>query len=88
MTTQLTSGEVMRRLHVVMDTARSLPPGDLEQIEILIQAGEQRVAFENLCLQIYEYEITLPSNLRDLLAETGKHLGVAPRYWERLDAAL
>ncbi len=86
MTMPLTSGEVTRRLHLVMDAARSLPLRDLEQVEDLIQAGEQRVAFENLCTQIYEYDVGLPSYLRGLLAEAGEHLGVAPRYWERLDA--
>lgn len=82
----LTAGEITRRLHLVMDAARSLPLGDLEQVEDLIQAGEQRVAFENLCTQIYEYDVRLPSYLRGLLGEAGEQLGVAPRYWERLDA--
>lgn len=77
----------MRRLHLAMDAARTLPLGDLEQIEDLIQAGEQRVALENLCTQVYEYDITLPLYLRDLLAEAGQQLGVASRYWERLDTA-
>ena len=45
------------------------------------------MAFENLCTQIYEYDVRLPLYLTDLLAEAGEHLGVAPRYWERLDAA-
>jgi hypothetical protein len=57
MTEQLTSGEITRRLHLVMDAARSLLHEDLEQVEGLIRAGEQCVAFENLCTQICEYEI-------------------------------
>jgi hypothetical protein len=67
-----------------MDAARSLPLGDLEQVEDLLQAGEQCVALENLCTQIYEYEVRLPLHLRGLLAEAGEQLGIAPRYWERL----
>jgi hypothetical protein len=70
-----------------MDAAKALPLGDLEQVEGLIQAGEQRVAFENLCTQVYEYDVRLPLDLRGLLAEAGEQLGVASRYWERLDAA-
>ncbi len=81
----LTFGEITRRLHLVMDAARALPPSDLEQVEDLIRVGEQRVAFENLCTQIYEYDISLPLYLRGLLAEVGEQLGVAPRYWELLD---
>jgi hypothetical protein len=68
-----------------MDAARSLPLDDLAQVEDLIQVGEQRVAFENLCTQIYEYDVRLPSYLRDLLAEAGQALGVAPRYWMQLE---
>jgi hypothetical protein len=67
-----------------MDAARALPLGDLEQVEDLIQVGEQCVAFENLCTQIYEYDIRLPLYLRVLLGEAGRQLGVAPRYWEQL----
>jgi hypothetical protein len=63
-----------------MDAARSLPLADLEQVEDLIQAGEQRVAFENLCTQIYEYDVRLPMYLRGLLAEAGEHLGVLPAF--------
>lgn len=87
MSMPLTTGEVTRRLHLAMDAARSLPLGDLEQVEDLIQVGEQRVAFENLCTQIYEYDIRLPLYLHGLLAEAGEQLGVAPRYWERLEGA-
>jgi hypothetical protein len=87
MTMPLTTGEVTRRLHLAMDAARSLPLGDLEQVEGLIQVGEQRVAFENLCTQIYEYDIRLPLYLRGLLAEVAEQLGAASRYWERLEEA-
>lgn len=87
MTARLSAGEITQRLHLAMDAARSLPLGDLEQVEDLIQVGEQRVAFENLCTQIYEYEVRLPLYLRGLLSEVGEQLGVAARYWERLEGA-
>ncbi len=77
--------EITRRLHLVMDAANDLPLRDVEQVEGLIQVGERGVAFENLCTQIYEYDIRLPSDLRDTFASIGEQLGVAARYWERLD---
>lgn len=77
--------EITRRLNLVMDTASDLPLGDVEQIEGLIEVGERAVAFENLCTQLYEYEISLPSHLRDTVASVGEQLGVATRYWARLD---
>jgi hypothetical protein len=68
-----------------MDTASTLPLHDVEQIEGLIQAGERAVAFENLCSQLYEYEIWLPMEVQDVLVSVGRQLEVAPRYWERLE---
>lgn len=85
MSSPLAPGEVTRLLHLVMDEASDLPLRDIEQIEGLIQVGECRVAFENLCTQLYEYDIHLPSYLRDILTSVGKELMAADRYWERLD---
>jgi len=84
MTAPLAPEEITRQLHVVMDVASNLPLGDIDQIERLIQAGERVVAFENLCTQLYEYDIRLPPHLRDVLAAVGQQLGVSQRYWERL----
>lgn len=77
--------EITRRLHLIMDAANDLPLRDVEQIEGLIQVGERAVAFENLCTQIYEYDIRLPSDLHDTLLSIGEQPGVAPRYWELLE---
>lgn len=79
--------QITPRLHLTMDAANYHPLRDVEHIEGLIQVGERGVAFENLCTQIYEYEIRLPSDLRETLVSIGERLGVAPRYWERLDFA-
>ena len=84
MSDRLAPEEITRRLHLIMDAAHDLPLRDIEQVEGLIQVGERAVAFENLCTQIYEYDITLPSDLRDALVSTGEELGVAPRYGELL----
>ena len=87
MSSPLTSGEITRRLHLVMDSATELPLGDIDQIEQLLRAGERLVAFEALCTQLYEYDIRLTPQLLGLLASVGKQLGAAARYWERLDPA-
>lgn len=87
MSEYLTPEEVTRRLHQVIASAHELPLHDVEQIEGLIEVGERAIAFENLCTQLYEYDIELPSALRGTLASIGRQLGVAPRYWEMLDFA-
>jgi hypothetical protein len=84
MSSPLAPEEVTRLLHLVMDEATDLPLRDIEQIEGLIQAGERRVAFENLCTQLYEYDIRLEPYLRDILASVGKELMVEDRYREGL----
>lgn len=85
MSDYLVPEEITRRLHLVMDAANALPLHDVEQVEGLIQVGERAVALENLCTQLYEYDVRLPSHLRDMLVSIGEQLGVAPRYWERLN---
>jgi hypothetical protein len=84
MSDQLVPEEVTRRLHLIMDAASALPLHDVEQIEGLIQVGERAIAFENLCTQLYEYDMRLPSDLHDTLVSVGEQLRVAPRYWQRL----
>jgi len=81
----MTSEEIARCLRLILDASIGLPLGDVAEVEGLIEAGERAVAFENVCTQLYEYEIKLPSDLRETVISTGKKLGVAPRYWERLD---
>jgi hypothetical protein len=85
MSMPLSSEELTGRLHLIMDAANGLPLSDVEQIEGLIQVGERAVAFENLCTQIYEYDIQLPSYLQDTLISVGEQLKVDPRYWQRLN---
>jgi hypothetical protein len=85
MNDHLAPAEITRRLHLFMDAAGGLPTHDVEQIEGLIEAGERAVAFENLCTQLYEYDVKLPRDLQGTVVSIGKQLGVAPRFWERLD---
>ncbi len=85
MSAYLAPEEITRRLHLVMDAARDLPLRDVEQVEGLIEVGERAVAFENLCTQIYEYDIKLSPDLRETLVSIGEQLGVAACYWNRLD---
>ncbi|MCP4371709.1 MAG: MafI family immunity protein [Deltaproteobacteria bacterium] len=44
-----------------------LPKDDIESIRELVDAGEYKVAFENLCTQLYEYEIKVePATVKEL----------------------
>lgn len=84
MNAEMTPEEVTVRLHRAMDGATALPPEDIDQIEMLIRVGERLVAFEALCTQIYEYEISLDPDLVQQLIEVGLAVGAEERYSDLL----
>jgi hypothetical protein len=78
MTTTPTAGEMTVCLHTVMDAAGALTPDDISNVQSLIDVGEWLVAFETLCVQIYEWEIVLDPDLIRDLDDLGSAIG-APR---------
>jgi hypothetical protein len=67
MTTTPTPEEMTVRLHKALDAAVGLTPDDISNVQSLIDVGEWLVAFETLCTQVYEWEISLePAVIRDL----------------------
>ncbi len=84
MNDELTPDEVTARLHRAMDGATGLPPEGIDQIETLIRMGEPLLAFEALCTQIDEFDISLdPGRVRQL-KEVGLALGAEKRYSDLL----
>ena len=59
---------------------------DIRSIWELIAAGEPGVAFENLCTQLYEYEVIPDEPSREALAEIGTYFRMNTDLWERLVA--
>jgi hypothetical protein len=49
--------------------------------------GEWAVALENLCTQLYEYDIRVPIDSVKLMEEIGREVGVEERYWNILRRA-
>jgi len=80
----MTPEEVTAKLQLALDGATGLPHEDIDQIEMLIRVGERLVAFEALCTQIYEYEISLDSDLVQQLIEVGMAVGAEERYSDLL----
>jgi len=60
-----------------MDAAIGLPEDDIDNVEGLIQVGEWLVAFETLCTQIYEWDISLPADVIGDLEDLGFAIGAA-----------
>lgn len=46
-------------LNEALEAAVGLTPDDISNVQSLIDVGEWLVAFETLCTQIYEWEISL-----------------------------
>jgi hypothetical protein len=83
---KLSRDQVMVRLRQAIDPAVGLPAEDIDQIEVLIRVGEHLVAFENLCTQLYEYDIRLDGAQVRSLREVGDSLGAKSRYSDLLTA--
>jgi len=50
----------------------------------LVLAGESGVAFENLCTQLFEYDVVPDRLTIGRLHELGSTLEVDSKYWQRL----
>jgi hypothetical protein len=73
-----------------MDAVVGLPPDDIANVEVHIQAGELLVAFETLCTQLYEWEIVLTRHQVEELGRLGQQLEASSSYadplWELVDS--
>ncbi len=63
-----------------------LTAADVEQIVDLIDVGELRVAFENLCTQLYERDAVCSIAEVQEIAVLGTALGISQEYWVILAA--
>jgi hypothetical protein len=61
-----------------------LPPHQLDQMAELVDAGEPGIAFENLCTQLFEYDIKINSDMLVIFEEIGGAMGTKEKYWQRL----
>ncbi|MBB5801330.1 hypothetical protein F4560_001098 [Saccharothrix ecbatanensis] len=61
-----------------------LPPDDARNTWELVDAGEYGIALENLCTQLYEYDIAVSGDHRQRFAAIGVQLGLDNHYWSDL----
>lgn len=60
--------------------AAGLPAQDVDNVTLLIDAGEYVVALETLATQIFELDVALPKDERLELEELGRRLAVPVPY--------
>jgi hypothetical protein len=75
----------VRRFRTILDSLSEFPADEVDKVDRLIQAGELSVALENLCTQLYEFDIKVPTELLTLIAQLGRELKVDESYWSVLD---
>lgn len=71
---------------IVIDTEGHLPASDTQNAWELVDAGEPGVALENLCTQLFEYDIVVPQALLGRIAAAGEAMGLDADLWTDLTA--
>jgi hypothetical protein len=61
-------------LRNVLEQVDGLPANDVENITVLIRAGEWKIALETLCTQIYEYDLEPRVSVGEELIRLGRGL--------------
>jgi len=70
---------------ILSDFDGSLPVEQLSEMRELVKAGEPGVALENLCSQLYEYDVVVPQVCQREIAKVGAAMGLPERTWKKLD---
>lgn len=76
--------DITSRVEIVMTHAGF--PDRIADTQVLLKAGEFRLAFENLCSNLYEFDCTIPSEAYSLMTIAGKSMGLADDVWKRLES--
>lgn len=63
----------------------SLPGQQLSEMRELAEAGEPGIALENLCTQLYEYDVIVSHERQQEIALVGKAMGIAESTWQKLE---
>jgi len=71
-------------LRVLQTYGVHFPAEQVNEIADLLRAGEAGVGFENLCTQLYEYDVSVDDGTFHQLEVIGHQMGIATKYWERL----
>lgn len=73
-------------LETLAEFSRALPGRDVENIRELFSVGEYGVGLENLCAQIYEYDIRLSPTQFRKIASLGGRMKLDEGTWQILES--
>lgn len=69
---------------IIVGFERELPAAQVAEMQELAKAGEPGIAFENLCTQLYEYDVAIDSARLEMIAEVGRFMGIDDSFWQNL----
>lgn len=69
---------------IVVELEGKLPAANIQNAWGLIDAGEPGVALENLCTQLYEYDVPVPPSVLAQITAVGEAMQLAPDLWTDL----
>lgn len=64
-----------------------LPIQDVSAVRDFIEAGEEGLAFDTLCTQLYEFDIPVSLFVRNTLKAVGEHMGMDADLWSDLSVS-
>lgn len=81
------SQKIILQLHeLVNETKEKLPQYDIENILEFIDCDEWGLAYEILCSQIYEYEVSITREFYERIRFLGKKKHINPDVWQNLES--
>ncbi|RYZ57374.1 MAG: MafI family immunity protein [Proteobacteria bacterium] len=72
-------------LGILEDLKPTYPEDRLIDAEIMITHGESKIALENICSNIHEFDISISRKLFDSIKELGSILNLNPSDWQDIE---
>ena len=69
---------------IITAFSNELPANEVTEMQELAKAGEPGIALENLCTQLYEYDVAVEAAYLDQIAAVGDAMGINKSNWEQL----
>jgi len=69
---------------IIAAFSNKLPENEVTEMQELAKAGEPGIALENLCTQLYEYDVAVEAACLDQIAAVGDAMGIDKSNWEQL----
>lgn len=72
---------MMKLFELLNETTKTLPSNDVRNITEFIENGEWGLAYEILCIQLYEYDIQISRGFYEKISSLGKSIGIQSSIW-------